>query len=50
MDPGIYEQRAALGPAAVGTKAIDAASFDVDARDLGAVVRCEDRELDSATP
>jgi hypothetical protein len=32
------------------TEAVDAAGLDVDACDLGAVVGCEDRELDGAAP
>ena len=47
VDPGIYEQRAALARVA---KAVDAARLDVDARDLGAVVRRKDRELYGASP
>ena len=53
MDPGIYQQRAALGGcdiAGAASEAVDAASLDVNARDFGAVVRCEDRELDRTSP
>jgi hypothetical protein len=57
VDPGIDEQRTALararGPAAASrgwAEAVDAAGLDVNARDLGSVVRCEDRELDAAAP
>ena len=47
VDPGIDEQRAALARVA---EAVDTARLDVDACDLGAVVRREDRELYGATP
>ena len=47
VDPGIYEQRANLARVA---EAVDAARLDVDTRDLGAVVGCEDRELYGAAP
>jgi len=51
VDPGIDEQRAALARTRRGrAEAVDAAGLDVDARDLGSVVRCEDRELDAAAP
>jgi hypothetical protein len=50
VDPRIYEQRAALARAAGVAKAVDAARLDVDARDLGAVVRRKDRELYGSTP
>ncbi len=55
MDPRIDEQHAVLLAALAripvgGAKAINAASLDIDACDLGTVVCGEDRELDRATP
>ncbi len=57
VDPRIDEQHAALRAACasasvsiIGAEAVDAAGFDVDARDLGPVVCGEDRELDRAAP
>ena len=50
VDPGIDEQCAALARAVGGTKIVDAACLDVDARDLDSVVRCQYRELDRAAP
>lgn len=53
VDPGIYQQRTVV-PAAravvVGAKTVDAAGLDVDACDLGAVVRREYSEFDGAAP
>ena len=50
VDPGIHEQRAALARAVGVAEAVHAARLDVDAGDLGAVVRRKDRELYGASP
>jgi hypothetical protein len=50
VDPGIYDQRTAVTHTMCIAEAVDTARLNVDAGDLGAVVGCEDRELDGAAP